>query len=160
MIWSALSNSASRDRCVMSPVWIMKAGRFGSARIFATAASSVAVASGFAALLKPTWLSLICRKLKAGEVAARRRLGELDRERHAAGERPEHPRAGPEHAFERAAPRDAWIFILLVVGVVAEYHHGSPLRSQGRDRSLAAETSRAVPAFAPGDDVRVIRARE
>src|SRR5215475_9937568 len=41
----------------------MKAGLTGIALIFAIAACSVASALGLTGLLKPIWLSLICRKL-------------------------------------------------------------------------------------------------
>jgi hypothetical protein len=47
----------------MSPVWIMKEGLAGSDLIFAIASSSVPITLGLAGLSKPTWLSLICRKL-------------------------------------------------------------------------------------------------
>jgi hypothetical protein len=48
----------------MSPVWIMKAGL--TRRLFTLPIASFKVprASGLAGLLKPTWLSEICRKLK------------------------------------------------------------------------------------------------
>src|SRR4051794_9049731 len=64
MIWSASSNSFF-ERWLMSPVWIMKDGLAGIALIFATASRRVASASGFAGLSKPTWLSLICRNVRA-----------------------------------------------------------------------------------------------
>ncbi len=64
MMRSASSNCASSDRWLMSPVWIMKAGFFGSALTLAMASSSVPSAFGLAGLSKPTWLSLICRKLR------------------------------------------------------------------------------------------------
>ena len=48
----------------MSPVWIMKAGFFGSASTLAIASSRVACGSGLAGALKPIWLSEIWRKLK------------------------------------------------------------------------------------------------
>src|SRR5271154_5875598 len=64
MMRSASSNCDSSDRWLMSPVWIMKAGFFGNAFILAIASSSVPSAFGLAGLSKPTWLSLICRKLK------------------------------------------------------------------------------------------------
>ena len=47
----------------MSPVWIMKDGFAGSALILPIASSSVPSALGLAGLSKPTWLSLICRKV-------------------------------------------------------------------------------------------------
>src|SRR3954464_4808223 len=65
MICSASSNSFSFERWLMSPVWIMKDGRTGIALILATASRGVASASGFAGLSKPTWLSLICRNVRA-----------------------------------------------------------------------------------------------
>ena len=49
---------------VMSPVWIMKAGLPGIARILSIAASSVARASGLAGFEKPIWLSEIWTKEK------------------------------------------------------------------------------------------------
>ena len=64
MIFSASSNSDSFDRCVMSPVWIMKAGLVGIALMRAIASSSVPLALGLAGLSKPIWLSLICRKVR------------------------------------------------------------------------------------------------
>ena len=64
MIWSASSNSESLESWVMSPVWMMKSGLTGMAMIFATASWKVALASGLAGFAKPTWLSLICRKVK------------------------------------------------------------------------------------------------
>ena len=64
MIFSASSNSDTFDRCVMSPVWIMKAGLAGSALTRPIASSSVPLALGLAGLSKPIWLSLICRKVK------------------------------------------------------------------------------------------------
>ena len=48
-----------------SPVWRTNAGGVGSALILAMASRSVAVTSGFAALLKPMWLSLIWTKLRS-----------------------------------------------------------------------------------------------
>jgi hypothetical protein len=42
----------------------MKAGRSGSVSIFIMASSSMAIGSGFAAPLKPMWLSEICRNVK------------------------------------------------------------------------------------------------
>ena len=56
----------------MSPVWIMKAGLAGTALILAMASRSVPSASGLAGLLKPIWLSLICRKVKAGRFRGER----------------------------------------------------------------------------------------
>src|SRR6516164_1759869 len=47
----------------MSPVWIMKEGLAGSDLTFAMASSSVPITLGLAGLSKPTWLSLICRKV-------------------------------------------------------------------------------------------------
>src|SRR5690349_18279535 len=63
MICVAVSNCAGFDRCVMSPVWIMKAGRVLIALTRLMASSSVLVGSVFGSLLKPIWLSLICTKL-------------------------------------------------------------------------------------------------
>src|SRR5262249_49721335 len=54
----------------MSPVWIMKAGFGATALTLAMASRSVPRASGLAGLLKPIWLSLICRKVKAEASAA------------------------------------------------------------------------------------------
>src|SRR6266545_4955891 len=70
MMRSALSNSAGFERWVMSPVWIMKAGFCGSPLILPIASSSVPMALGLAGLSKPTWLSLICRKLSLPASAA------------------------------------------------------------------------------------------
>ena len=46
MIRSASSNSVGFDRWVISPVWIMNAGRAGKVLIFAIASSSVPMALG------------------------------------------------------------------------------------------------------------------
>ena len=54
----------------MSPVWIMKDGFFGIALILLMASSSVPSAFGLAGLSKPTWLSLICRKVMPAGSAA------------------------------------------------------------------------------------------
>ena len=56
---SASSNSDGFDRCVISPVWIMNAGRVGNVLILPIASSSVPMALGLAGLSNPTWLSLI-----------------------------------------------------------------------------------------------------
>ncbi len=81
MIWSASSNSWSLDSWLTSPVWMMKSGCCGIARILAIASPKVALGSGFAALLKPMWLSLTCTKVKgfvpAGLASAASRLIEL-----------------------------------------------------------------------------------
>src|SRR4051812_6006068 len=61
-IWSTASNSSGFDRWLMSPVCSMNSGTEGSALIRSTAACSVPTTSGFAALLNPMWLSLICTK--------------------------------------------------------------------------------------------------
>jgi hypothetical protein len=47
----------------MSPVWIMKKGFTVRALTLLMASSSVPSALGFAGLSKPTWLSLIWRKV-------------------------------------------------------------------------------------------------
>ena len=65
MMRSASSNSETFERWVMSPVWIMNEGFAGSALILLIASSSVPSALGLAGLSKPTWLSLICRKVSA-----------------------------------------------------------------------------------------------
>ena len=54
----------------MSPVWIMKDGFTGIALILLIASSSVPSAFGLAGLSKPTWLSLICRKVSPAGSAA------------------------------------------------------------------------------------------
>src|SRR6185312_4658466 len=51
--------------------WIIKAGRDFTAFTLPMASRSVPSASGLAGLLKPIWLSLICRKLKPAGTAAR-----------------------------------------------------------------------------------------
>src|SRR5947199_171650 len=61
---AAVSNSSGFERCVTSPVWSTIAGGFGSLPIRSIAACNVALVSGFASLLKPIWLSLICTKVK------------------------------------------------------------------------------------------------
>src|SRR3569833_3361027 len=61
---SASSNSEAFDRWEISPVWIMKDGFAGIVLILLIASSSVPFAYGLAGLSKPTWLSLICRKVK------------------------------------------------------------------------------------------------
>ena len=45
-------------------MWIMKAGWPGAAITLSMARLSVALASGFAGLAKPMWLSEICMKVK------------------------------------------------------------------------------------------------
>ena len=72
----------------MSPVWIMKAGFAGSALILSIASSSVPIALGLAGLSKPTWLSLICRKVSPLGSAAGGLPDEAEGARHAAGDRP------------------------------------------------------------------------
>src|SRR5580693_969699 len=64
MMRSASSNSDTFDKWLMSPVWIMKAGFFGSALTLPMASSSVPSALGLAGLSKPMWLSLICRNVR------------------------------------------------------------------------------------------------
>src|ERR1700760_476178 len=49
----------------MSPVCSMKSGGVDRPLILSIAACKVAATSGFAGLLKPMWLSLICTKLKS-----------------------------------------------------------------------------------------------
>ena len=63
MMRSASSNSDAFDRCVMSPVWIMKDGLTCIPLTLLIASSSVPMAFGLAGLSKPTWLSLICMKV-------------------------------------------------------------------------------------------------
>ena len=82
MTFSASSNCPGFERWVISPVWIMKAGLARSPFTLPIASFKVPRASGLAGLLKPTWLSEICRKLNpcaacalAAE-AGRRRLGD------------------------------------------------------------------------------------
>ena len=70
MMVSALSNSAAFDKWVMSPVWIMNDGFAGMPLILAIASSRVPIAFGLAGLSKPTWLSLICRKVRPAGWAA------------------------------------------------------------------------------------------
>jgi len=53
-----------------SPVWIMKAGLAGRPFTLPIASFKVPSASGLAGLLKPTWLSEICRKLKPATAVA------------------------------------------------------------------------------------------
>src|SRR4029078_1440114 len=54
----------------MSPVWIIKAGGDWTAFTLPMASRRAPRASGLAGLLKPTWLSLICRKVKPAGIAA------------------------------------------------------------------------------------------
>src|SRR6266566_4037268 len=56
MTRSALSNSAGFERCVMSPVWIMKEGFTGSDLTLPIASWSVPITLGLAGLSKPIWL--------------------------------------------------------------------------------------------------------
>ena len=56
----AASNSAGRDRWVMSPVWMMSAGCSLIAFTRSMLCPSVPLTSGLASLLKPMWVSLIC----------------------------------------------------------------------------------------------------
>ena len=111
MIRSASSNCDACDRWLMSPVWIMKAGFFGSALTLAMASSSVPSAFGLAGLSKPTWLSLICRKVRPRASCALRLAHEAQRMRHAAGNGPQHAGADPGHAFQYFAPVDAVVAI-------------------------------------------------
>src|SRR6516165_1194048 len=64
MMRSASSNSEGFERWVTSPVWMMKAGLSGRFLILPIASSRVPMAFGLAGLSKPTWLSLICRKVR------------------------------------------------------------------------------------------------
>src|SRR5262249_35618574 len=63
-ISAAVSNSAGFDSCVTSPVWTTNAGGLGNLAMVSPAAGSVVLGSGFASLLNPIWLSLICTKEK------------------------------------------------------------------------------------------------
>ena len=99
----------------MSPVWIMNDGFAGIALILLMASSSVPSAFGLAGLSKPTWLSLICRKVMPGGLGGLRGADHAERVGHAAGDGPEHAGAGPGHAFEHAAAADAVVFIVVVV---------------------------------------------
>jgi hypothetical protein len=81
---------------------------FGSALILAIASSRVPSAFGLAGLSKPTWLSLICRKVRpAGFLGGLRLADQAQRVGNAAGNGPEHAGACPGHAFENLAPADA-----------------------------------------------------
>ena len=115
MMRSALSNSAAFDRWVMSPVWIMNDGFTGIALILLIASSSVPSAFGLAGLSKPTWLSLICRKVSPARLGGLRGIDQAERARHAAGNGPEHAGAGPGHAFQHLAAADAGLVIMMVV---------------------------------------------
>ena len=64
-IWSTVSNSSGFDRWLMSPVCSMNSGGVARPLILSTAVFSVPTTSGFAALLNPMWLSLICTKLSS-----------------------------------------------------------------------------------------------
>src|SRR5216683_3283361 len=69
-IWSTLSNSSGFERWLMSPVCNRNSGGLLSPLIFSTAAFSVPATSGFAGLLNPIWLSLICTKLSSPIMSA------------------------------------------------------------------------------------------
>jgi hypothetical protein len=58
-----VSNSPGLEIWVRSPVCMIRSGTAGSELILSMAACRVAGTSGFASLLKPMWLSLICTKL-------------------------------------------------------------------------------------------------
>ena len=110
----------------MSPVWIMKAGLAGSALTLPIASSSVPSAFGLAGLSKPTWLSLICRKVRPLGSLRHGLADEAERARHAAGDGPQHAGAGPGHAFQHLAAADAVMFLpvnLVWVG----FHDRSPV---------------------------------
>src|SRR5262249_9308956 len=64
-ICSTASNSSAFERWLISPVWSMNSGGDASALTLSTAALSVPATSGFAGLLNPRWLSLICTKLRS-----------------------------------------------------------------------------------------------
>ena len=83
----------------------------------AIASFSVSIACGLAALSKPIWLSDICRKVKPLDIAcaASASPSRLERDRHAARQRPQDAGAGPDHAFERMAAADAVASCIVVV---------------------------------------------
>jgi hypothetical protein len=89
---------------VMSPVWMRNAGFGSSALIRPMAASKVPSASGFAAPLKPMWVSLICTKLKLSPDCASAGPGPNARER---GTPPttDQMRPVPVHAMHCRKPR-------------------------------------------------------
>src|SRR5579862_7581918 len=62
---ASVSNSSALESCERSPVCRTNDGGVGSALTLAIASRSVAVTSGFASLLNPMWLSLICTKLSS-----------------------------------------------------------------------------------------------
>ena len=124
----------------MSPVWIMKAGFFGSALTLAMASSSVPSAFGLAGLSKPTWLSLICRKVRPCASCACRLADDAERVGNAAGNGPQHAGSDPGHAFQDFAPADAVIaigFRSLPVSCYAKARR-RPCGFRGRDRATAA----------------------
>jgi hypothetical protein len=112
---AAVSNSAAFEFCVMSPVWIMKSGAFmpaGTRLILSIALVSVPVTSGFAPLLKPMWLSLICTNVKSAAFpTAEEPLFMVCARSLEAGTPPtiDHNRAcaGPCHASKKIPPVDA-----------------------------------------------------
>jgi hypothetical protein len=96
-----------------SPVWIMKAGLAGRPFILPIASFEVPSASGLAGLLKPTWLSEICRKLKPATAFPAASAASMPRSREDFGTPPlsvqTMPVPRPNHTFERAAPVDPFV---------------------------------------------------
>ena len=102
MTRSASSNCVGLERWVMSPVWMMKAGRTGRALTLAIASSSVPLALGLAGLSKPIWLSLSWRNVRPAGSAAGSAVQAL-RAGNAAAHRIGRARACPGHAFRHPA---------------------------------------------------------
>ena len=100
----------------MSPVCSKNSGGVGSALILSTAAFSVAATSGFAALLKPMWLSLICTKLNSPFMFARvhlRKTAHAVRLQNAALHHAERARPRPGHALQKAAAIDSIVVVIV-----------------------------------------------
>src|SRR6476659_2063008 len=106
MRWAS-SNSLTLDRCVMSPVWIIKVGLIGSVLILPIDSSSVPFALGLAGLSNQMWLSLICKESQPLGLRGHRPVDEAEGLRHPCRDRPQNPGAGPSHAFQYLAPIDA-----------------------------------------------------
>ena len=114
-IWSTVSNSSGFERWLISPVCSMNSGGVGRPLILSTAAFSVPTTSGFAALLNPMWLSLICTKLSSPADAGLqpRHFAQAVRLQDAALHDKERSGSGPRHAFQESPPVDSVIVVIV-----------------------------------------------
>src|SRR5690348_9587415 len=170
--WATVSNAPAFWPCVWSPVCSTNAGRVGWALTRSMTCCSVIAASGLAWPLKPTWVSLICTKLKVPASMSAAAAAETTRERA----RPPvivHMTAAPVHAAHSRNPRR---FIRsmsssarLVVKGLAHDHGRLHLRVQRaevgvaarrgeglREAVLVAEPARGEGARRRGDRVRLL----